>query len=122
MLVDRFGDAAILYSTTEKRTGEVWIDGREIFQKSFTLNALPSGKQQYSHGISNFGYLVSERLDWYDIADQRYHSGNMIYPDGNYIISSGANLTNYQIETSKEPNWPSRTKSVVYTMWYTKLT
>ena len=46
------------YTTTEQRTGEVWIDGKPIYRKVVNTGALTAGGNQFNHGISNFGTLV----------------------------------------------------------------
>ena len=46
-----------VYSTEEKATGEVWIDGKLIYQKTIKITSLASN-YEYSHGISNLGEVI----------------------------------------------------------------
>lgn len=46
-----------VYSTEEKATGEVWIDGKLIYQKTIKITSLASNRV-YSHGISNLGEVI----------------------------------------------------------------
>lgn len=46
-----------VYSTEEKATGEVWIDGKLIYQKTIKITSLASN-YVYSHGISNLGEVI----------------------------------------------------------------
>lgn len=44
------------YSETEQKTGQYWIDGKEIFRKVIDFGALPSsGSKRVAHLISNLG-------------------------------------------------------------------
>ena len=44
-----------VYSTTEVKTNEKFIDGKDIYRKSIVVQSLPSsaGSVQYNHNISN---------------------------------------------------------------------
>ena len=46
-----------VYSTEEKETGEIWIDGKTIYQKTIKITSLASN-YLYSHGISNLGEII----------------------------------------------------------------
>lgn len=47
------------YSTTEQKTGRKDIDGKDIYSKSYTVNALPSATEaSFNHNISNIYRLV----------------------------------------------------------------
>ena len=53
-VVDHF-----VYSTTEKYYGK-WIDGSDLYTKTFVVNALPNNTtEQFNHGISNLNEVVS---------------------------------------------------------------
>ena len=47
-----------VYSTEEKETGEIWLDGKTIYQKTITITDLNSNNT-YSHGISNLSEVIS---------------------------------------------------------------
>ena len=49
------------YSTSETSTGETWVDGKTIYQKTIKITSLNSSNPQYQHGISNFGELIDIR-------------------------------------------------------------
>lgn len=55
------------YSTSETSTGETWVDGKTIYQKTIKITSLNSNST-YTHGISNFGELI-------DIYGTGYWSG-----------------------------------------------
>lgn len=41
------------YSTTEMKTGQVWVDGKEIYRKVVSMGALPNAAtKNTAHGIS----------------------------------------------------------------------
>lgn len=46
------------YSTSETSTGETWVDGKTIYQKTIKITSLNTGISQQQHGISNFGELI----------------------------------------------------------------
>lgn len=48
------------YSTSETSTGETWVDGKTIYQKTVKITSLNSNRT-YTHGISNFGELIDIR-------------------------------------------------------------
>lgn len=49
----------ITYSTTERKTGEKWIDGKDIYCKVVDVGNLPNAAtKNVAHGITNFGSLV----------------------------------------------------------------
>lgn len=48
------------YSTTEMRTGQVWIDGREIYRKVVVTGALPNATtKNVAHGIVALDEVIS---------------------------------------------------------------
>lgn len=51
----------ISYSTTEQKTGLKWTDGKDIYQKTVHITALPSTpytETSYSHGITNLDTFI----------------------------------------------------------------
>lgn len=49
----------INYSTEEQKTGHKDIDGKDIYSKSYTVNALPNATEaSFNHNISNIYRLV----------------------------------------------------------------
>ena len=50
----------INYSTTEQNTGLKWIDGRDIYVKTYDAGALPSsGNVTVQNDITNFGAVIN---------------------------------------------------------------
>ena len=54
------GGDGVNYSTEEQWTGKLWIDGRKVYQKTFTTGILGKKDQRISiqHGIANFDMAV----------------------------------------------------------------
>ena len=51
---------ALNYSTTEQKTGRKWIDGRDIYVKTFNAGALPtSGNVTIQNDIVNFAAVIN---------------------------------------------------------------
>ena len=49
------------YSTTEQKTGQYWIDGKEIYRKVIDFGALPNATyKNVQHGISNLDTVVRQ--------------------------------------------------------------
>lgn len=45
------------FSLTEHKTGEKWVDGKDVYEKTIKITSLASNSQ-YNHGISNFNELI----------------------------------------------------------------
>lgn len=45
------------FSLTEHKTGEKWVDGKDVYKKTIKITSLASNSQ-YNHGISNFNELI----------------------------------------------------------------
>lgn len=78
-----------IYSAEEVKTGGVWHDGKPIYRKVYTLDAMPtsSAKIQFEHGVDDLDYVVDLR----GIMKRTYASGvftQMPIPYSN----SGGNL------------------------------
>lgn len=52
------GSGQIDYSTTEQKTGQKWIDGKDIWQKTLTAVSASTGETTLTHGISDFGEMI----------------------------------------------------------------
>ncbi|WP_455682246.1 hypothetical protein [Thomasclavelia sp.] len=111
--------ANFTYSTDEQWTGNYWIDGRKIYQKSFNIGALPNNqKKQINHNIDNFNTLISIKSSWFDTYDnfwffdfRRDASDVKIQ----FIVNSN------QIEVCGiGTDWSVRTNNCVCTLYYTK--
>lgn len=53
---------AFTYSTTEQWTGEYWIDGKKIYQKTVTWSNLSAGSISKAHNISNIDSIVDYKI------------------------------------------------------------
>jgi hypothetical protein len=45
------------FSLTEHKTGEKWVDGKDVYKNTIKITSLASNSQ-YNHGISNFNELI----------------------------------------------------------------
>lgn len=109
------------FSSSEKKTGGTWIDGKPIYKKTFSCGALPSNAlSNYSHSIS-FQTLIkvegiavnSNAADptWIPLpyVDARGNSNVTVNVDSSYIhFGTSINMTAFN-------------KSYI-TLWYTKTT
>ena len=73
-------NACVNYSLEEQATGLFWIDGKEIYQKTFYIPKLTLNTQ-VPHGIDGVGRVIScygtgLRTDGYFISAQHPVSGN----------------------------------------------
>ena len=53
---------AFTYSTAEQWTGEYWIDGKKIYQKTVTWSNLSTGSISKAHNISNIDSIVDYKI------------------------------------------------------------
>ena len=53
---------AFTYSTSEQWTGEYWIDGKKIYQKTVTWSNLSAGSISKAHNISNIDSIVDYKI------------------------------------------------------------
>lgn len=54
---------SLSYSTTEQKTGGVWIDGKPIYRKVIDCGAMPNATSKgVLHNIQNFGYLIDSKI------------------------------------------------------------
>lgn len=51
-LIDEIKDAEI-YSTDEVKTNKVWIDGKPIYRKVFTINVTSNDDLRYNHNLTD---------------------------------------------------------------------
>lgn len=81
--------AAVDYSTTEQTTGQKWIDGKDIYFKTYNAGALPaSGNVTITHNISNFGHVVN--VETVGVSNDGYSLANgglvMSYADTTTLV------------------------------------
>jgi hypothetical protein len=106
------------YSTEEQKTGQKWIDGKEIFFKTYEIAALPnSTTTKTSSGLTNldkvvkidgmaYGNSTHNPLPFVSI-DQRYSIECWVDNSANIVLTSSSNYSAY---------------SGVVTLYYTKVT
>ena len=78
------------YSTNEQKTGQKWIDGSDIYQKTYVITSSDvtfSSYTTYNHGISNFGKVLN-------------YNGYVTYPTDFRTFPSTTNDTRYNIGLS----------------------
>jgi len=106
-------------TSAEKTTGRNWVDGKPIYERTYTLSGstaatfLQTSGTTYAHGISSFGALVTVRatIFW----------GGNYYPlpyGANSAPSLLVNATNIISRNSSSDVWSSST--VYITLQYTK--
>ena len=72
-----------VYSSTETKTNEVWIDGRPIYRKTFTMNIGTATTFSQAHGItiSNMANI------WIDMGNSFFINETVSQPMGHYASS-----------------------------------
>ena len=95
------------YSTTEQKTGGVWIDGKPIYRKVIDCGALPNANVKFvPHNISNFRtivkiYGIAERIGAtlplpYVTTDAQTNYDVAVFVETNNIgIVNYTNMTDY---------------------------
>lgn len=120
---------AIDYSTTEQNTGRKWIDGKDIYQKTFIDETTFSGSSTHTHNIPN---SLIDGIHEVISVESKALIGSEYYFGSQLIITPGtssSNLTNYirigydntdgVYEYGKLENAFTATKFVI-TLFYTK--
>lgn len=117
VLANKF-NRADLYSTDEKLIGR-WIDGKPLYQKTVTINALPNATTtEYDVGLTNVSYCSL--------------SGYILFPSGNKATIPHVDVTNVNSGISFQGNANGKVSvavradrsncSAVVTLQYTKTT
>ena len=91
---------SLSYSTTEQKTGGVWIDGKPIYRKVVDFGNLPNATEKLvAHNISN----IDKYTHIYGVAlnssNENTYPLPFGYPSSNNSIGLIANLTNVRINT-----------------------
>lgn len=108
------------YSTTEKKTGGTWIDGKPIYKKTIDFGALPNNTSKFMNtGVSIDLCLKIETIAYNSTSA---HSINGLYGSaGNYPWENAlltTNKTQVAITTSSDRS----NLSAYVTIYYTKPT
>lgn len=106
------------FSTAEQDTGQKWINGKTIYQKTYVTGGLPNNSvRKVAHDISNLDMVVriqgvakensiGATINLPHAADQQAYTVTVYADDTNVNIQTYTNQTGY-------------TQSYV-TLWYTK--
>ena len=99
------------YSTTEQKTGQKWIDGKDIYFKTIDIGVLPDNSYKIiNHGISGFERIIDVKLGGYSDVVGASIVGSAIYYL-NYVTTSEIRITTAFIASSYNG---------VATLYYTK--
>ena len=118
------------YSTSEQNTGQKWIDGKDIYRKTFQFKTANSTNyEHYSTGLENIEYC---NIDF--SASGVYNSENVFIPAGSYAAKgSGAtpepncfllliNKIDGVLNIDYNAGSSTKDKDAVVTLLYTKAT
>lgn len=117
------------YSIDEKKIG-TWINGKPIYQKTFTYTPDLASQCLYQHGISNIDQIINSEA-MLQRTNGRFVPLSMVYPnatDLNTLItwSSGYQITKTDIETwignSMFEQMDTTNYGIIVTIQYTKTT
>lgn len=117
------------YSIDEKKIG-TWINGKPIYQKTFTYTPNIASQCLYQHGISNIDQIINSEA-MLQRTNGQFVPLSMIYPnatDLNTLItwSSGYQITKTDIETwignSMFEQMNTTNYGIIVTIQYTKTT
>ena len=117
------------YSIDEQKIG-TWINGKPIYQKTFTYTPDLASRYLYQHGISNIDQIINSEAMLQRINGQ-FVPLSMIYPNVNVLDtliewSSGYQITKTDIETWIGSNMfeqmDTTNYGIVVTIQYTKTT
>ena len=104
-------------SSAEQLTGQKWIDGSDIYQKTITLNNYRmtyNSEQSIAHGITNLAQLINSSLTCEITGESSYECGASMVP-----WSSWATSTNFMFKPTD--TWDAKTTRTWYvTLQYTK--
>ena len=96
------------YTTTEQDTGMKWIDGRTIYQKTFSMGGLKAaGKTVVPHGINNLDMVINIRgiakeysigatINLPHAADQQAYTVTVYADNSNINIQTYADQSGYK--------------------------
>ena len=113
------GGGGVDYSTTEQDTGVKWIDGKPIYQKSFTrTNKIYGGGMTFDTGVSDMDTLINDEWCIYgalNVSKPVTAEGYYIRcsHNGGGILTIGASSLNFN--ASSDCTW-------TLTIYYTKTT
>ena len=102
-------DTFFQYSTEEQFTGEYWLDGKKIYQKSYNLGTINAFRK--IENIANFDRNI--RYEFSIKANDKISGVNGVASTDLFVTTGGDVYINTNGETRHD---------VVLTLWYTKTT
>lgn len=76
--------SSFTYSTSERWTGDYWIDGKKIYCKTVSLGAMPNNTTKYvAHGVTNIDRFI--KID--GVAKASSNGNHLILPYVNFYNS-----------------------------------
>jgi hypothetical protein len=122
-ITDDYSEALLPnYSTTEQKTGQKWIDGKDIYRKTFAA----SGGSYTSpifipHGISNIETVVNKNGSLY--YGRTYHAISIDHAEpGNSVAYSIINADNIVLSYGSDYSGVNAISKYDVTLYYTKTT
>lgn len=119
------GGVVGVYSTSEIKTNEIWINGKSIYQKAVEVNFGTAGTTEIlvSHGISNIEYVTDQKLVWYDTVDKMWYQKDKDQGTSQYHVNIyGVSATQIRIIQDSTQGWQGRTADRYAIIKYTKTT
>lgn len=117
--INEINSKTSIYSSNEFKTNEVWIDGRTIYRKTFTLNIGTATTFSLAHGIS-----VSNTSNiWVDIGNSFFSTSAVSQSMGHYSSNddySRIYLTPASINCSFGSVYSTISKTAYITIKYIK--
>ena len=110
---------AITYSTKEINTGKKWVDGRDIYSKTFFFTMPNDDTLQLGMDISNFDRMIDLKSTWKDTVDAKWFS-NVRFDTSTFYIKFGVSKSYIWVE-GKGTDWSSRTSDACITIEYVKV-
>lgn len=99
--------SGISYSTSEQWTGDYWIDGKKIYQKTITWSELGIGLPSILHGITNMAYAIDYSIIGIYGNSVTHHIPTVYYQNGTggAFYDTYAYVTNTSIVFANNTSW-----------------
>lgn len=109
------------YSTEEQATGQKWIDGKEIYRKTFASVGSFTSPISIAHGISNIDTIVNKNGTLY--YGSTYHAISIDHAEtGNSVAHSIINSDNIVLNYGSDYSGVNAISKYDVTLYYTKTT
>lgn len=119
-ITDDYSEALLPnYSTTEQKTGQKWIDGKEIYRKTFASVGSFTSPISIAHGISNIDTIVNKNGSLY--YGSTYHAISIDHAEpGNSVTYSVINSDNIVLNYGSDYSGVNTISKYDVTLYYTK--